>query len=58
MTQEYDFKRGYRPKSTNTSSESASTVQPSELVIRNILNYARCTRCVNVKSLKVRLFLN
>ena len=58
MTQEYDFKRGYYPLGTNTSSESASTVQPSEKVIRNILNFARCTQHVKSRKHRIRLYLN
>ena len=58
MTQEYDFKQGRRPVGTNTSSNSASTLQPSGRVIQNILNFARCTQCMCVKNQKIRLFLN
>ena len=58
MTQEYEFKQGRRPVGTNTSSSSASTLQPSGRVIRNILNYARCTQCICAKEQKIRLFLN
>ena len=53
MMQEYDLKI-----STNTSSESASTIQPSIRVVRNILNYARCTQCINVKDVRIKLYLN
>jgi len=56
--QTYDFKKGYRPLSTNTSSESASTAQPSDRVIKNILNFARCVQTVNVKNVRIRLYLN
>ncbi len=58
MTQEYEFKQGRRPVGTNTSSNTASTLQPSGRVIQNILNYARCTQCICVKGGKIRLFLN
>lgn len=58
MMQEYDFKRGYRPLGTNTSSESAGTVQPSDRVIRNILNFARCTQSINVRNVRIKLYLN
>ena len=58
MTQEYDFKKGITPYGTNTSSESASTLQPSPRVIRNILNFARCTQNVSVRGMKIKLYLN
>lgn len=56
--QEYDFNQDRRSVGTNTSSESACTVQPSERVIRNILNFARCTQCVNVRNVRIKLYLN
>lgn len=56
--QEYDFNQDRRSVGTNTSSESACTVQPSERVIRNILNFARCTQCINVRSVRIKLYLN
>lgn len=56
--QTYDFKKGLRPAGTNTSSKSASTVQPSDRVIRNILNFARCVQTVNVKNVRINLYLN
>ena len=56
--QAYDFKRGHRSFGTNTSSESAGTAQPSDRVIRNILNFARCTQCINVRNVKIKLYLN
>lgn len=58
MTQEYDFKKGIAPWSTNTSSESASTLQPSPRAIRNILNFARCTQTIRVRKKHIRLYLN
>lgn len=58
MTQEYDFKQGHRPVGTNTSSNSASTLQPSKRAIQNILNFARCTQCVKSGKLGIRLWLN
>lgn len=58
MTQEYDYKRGHKTLSTNTSSESASTAQPSRRVVQNILNFARCTQCVYVKDVRIKLYLN
>ncbi len=58
MMQTYDFKKGQRSLSTNTSSESASTVQPSDRVIQNILNFARCVQSVNVRNVRIKLYLN
>ncbi len=58
MMQEYDFKQDLWSVGTNTSSESASTVQPSERVIQNILNFARCTQCINVRNVRIKLYLN
>ncbi len=58
MTQEYDFKRGHQSLSTNTSWESASTVQPSKRVVQNILNYARCIQSINVRDVRIKLYLN
>lgn len=58
MMQEYDFKKGQQPASTNTSSESACTVQPSQRAIRNILDFARCIQSVNVRNVNIRLYLN
>lgn len=58
MMQEYDFKQGYKSYSTNTSSESAGTAQPSGWVIKNILNFARCTQCINVRNVRIKLYLN
>jgi len=58
MMQTYDFKKGRRPVGTNTSSESASTVQPSKRVIQNILNFARCVQTVNVRNVRIKLYLN
>ncbi len=58
MMQEYDLKQDLWSVGTNTSSESASTVQPSERVIQNILNFARCTQCINVRNVRIKLYLN
>lgn len=58
MTQEYDYKKGLRPVGTNTSSESLSTAQPSERVVQNILNFARCTQNLSVGKIRIKLFLN
>lgn len=46
-------------KSLNTSSKSASTsMQPSMRVVQNILNFARCSQNINVKEVKIKLYLN
>lgn len=58
MMQEYDFNQDRRSVGTNTSSESASTVQPSARVIQNILNFARCVQTVNVRNVRIKLYLN
>ena len=58
MMQTYDFKKGHRSYGTNTSSESAGTAQPSDRVIQNILNFARCTQCINVRNVRIKLYLN
>ena len=55
---DYDLKQGGTPYGTNTSSESACTLQPSQRVITNILNYARCTQCIRVRDREIKLFLN
>lgn len=58
MMQEYDFKQDLWSVSTNTSSESACTLQPSKRVVQNILNFARCTQCVNIGNVRIELYLN
>ena len=58
MMQEYDSKQDQWSVGTNTSSESACTLQPSSRVIRNILNYARATQTVNAGNVRIRLCLN
>lgn len=56
--QDYDFKPSHRGSSTNTSMESVSMVQPSKRVVQNVLNFARCTQCINVRNVRIKLFLN
>lgn len=58
MTQEYDYKQSHRLVSTNTSSESAGTQQPSKRVVQNILNFARCTQTIRLGDVRIKLFLN
>lgn len=58
MMQDYDFKPSHHDSSTNTSMESVSMVQPSKRVVQNVLNFARCTQCVNVRKVRIKLFLN
>lgn len=59
MMQDYEFASKMETKSTNTSSKSASTLeQPSHKAVQNILNFARCYQCVNVKDVKLKLYLN
>ncbi len=37
----------------------ANTIErPSMKAVENILNFARCCQCVNVKDVKIKLFLN
>lgn len=55
---DYDFIQGCTPYGTNTSSESAGTLQPSQRVIKNILNFARCTQCIKVQEREIKLYLN
>ena len=56
--QEYDYKQDHWSVGTNTSSESAGTVQPSDRVIKNILNFAMCTQSINVRNVRIKLYLN
>lgn len=58
MMHDYDQTKGSTPYGTNTSSESACTLQPSQRVIKNILNYARCTQCIKLQGLEIKLCLN
>lgn len=59
MMQEYDLFPITENKSTNTSSNSYSTPkQPSSIVVQNILNFARCCQCINVKDVKIKICLN
>ena len=58
MMQEYSFKTSRQGLSTNTSLESASTAQPSKRVVQNILNFARCTQYINVRNVRIKLYLN
>ncbi len=54
MMQDYDFL-----SSTNTSSETASTTeQPSQRVLRNILQYARCFQDINMGDVNIKVYLN
>ena len=53
MMQEYEFSK------EETFSTAASTlVRPSEQVVRNILDFARCYQNVDCGGMKVRFFLN
>ncbi len=56
--QDYDFTPSRRGSSTNTSMKSVSMIQPSKRVVQNVLNYARCTQCVNVGKVRIKLYLN
>ena len=58
MMQEYDYETSLKGLSTNTSSKPASTAQPSKRAVQNILNFARCTQCVNVRNVRIKLYLN
>jgi hypothetical protein len=54
MMQEYPFydKQG-------TSFESASTtVQPSPIVVQNILQYARCFQSIRIGDVNIKVYLN
>lgn len=59
MMQDYDFTTTYSGKVKNTSLNSASTnVQPSQRVVRNILNFARCCQHLSVDGKKITINLN
>lgn len=53
MMQEYDFSQ------EETFSSAASTIiRPSEQVLRNIIDFARCYQWVEVGDSQIRFFLN
>lgn len=59
MMQDYEFASKPEAKSTNTSSKTAGTLeQPSSKAVQNILNFARCYQCVNIKDVKLKHYLN
>lgn len=57
--QDYDFFYATGGKVKNTSLNPVSTtVQPSERVVQNILNFARSTQRLNVENKRIKLYLN
>ena len=54
MMQDYEFYQ-----STSTSYGTASTsVQPSPVVVQNILRYARCIQNIRMGDVKIKVYLN
>ena len=61
MMHNYDFftHRGQSDRKSRTEWEQSETLtMPPAKVVRNILNYARATQCINVKGHRIRLCLN
>ena len=59
MMQDYDFLPLMEEQGTNTSSNAASTnVQPSEQVVKNILDFARCCQRISTQDVELKFCLN
>lgn len=59
MKHDYDFLPMMEEPGTNTSLKSvAASVQPSQQVVQNILDFARCCQHITTRKVKLRFCLN
>lgn len=58
MQHDYDFLPLLEETSTNTSLKSVASTQPSQEVVQNILDFARCCQQITSQRVKLKICLN
>lgn len=58
MMKDYEFLQSQNGTASTSENAVSTLKQPSKRTLQNILNFARCCQSINVKDVKIKLYLN